>query len=52
VAWAGQGVRVNGITPGGTATEMVARERRRGLKDRINAACRWAAWPSRVTLLR
>jgi NAD(P)-dependent dehydrogenase (short-subunit alcohol dehydrogenase family) len=23
VTWAAQGIRVNGITPGGTATEMI-----------------------------
>jgi NAD(P)-dependent dehydrogenase (short-subunit alcohol dehydrogenase family) len=40
VTWAGQGIRVNGITPGGTATEMIDawEAATPGIIDRINAA--------------
>ena len=40
VTWAGAGIRVNGITPGGTATEMIAQWEAAtpGIVDRINAS--------------
>jgi NAD(P)-dependent dehydrogenase (short-subunit alcohol dehydrogenase family) len=40
VTWAGQGVRVNGITPGGTATEMISQWEAAspGVIERINAS--------------
>ncbi|MFI5906939.1 SDR family NAD(P)-dependent oxidoreductase [Dactylosporangium sp. NPDC051541] len=40
VTWARQGVRVNGITPGGTATAMIEEWEAAspGVKDRINAS--------------
>ena len=39
VTWAGQGIRVNGITPGGTATAMIDawEEATPGIKERISA---------------
>jgi NAD(P)-dependent dehydrogenase (short-subunit alcohol dehydrogenase family) len=40
VTWAPQGIRVNGITPGGTATEMIAawEAATPGIVERINAS--------------
>jgi NAD(P)-dependent dehydrogenase (short-subunit alcohol dehydrogenase family) len=40
VTWAGAGIRVNGITPGGTATEMIDRWEAAspGIVERINAS--------------
>jgi NAD(P)-dependent dehydrogenase (short-subunit alcohol dehydrogenase family) len=40
VTWAGAGIRVNGITPGGTATEMIDQWEAAtpGIVDRINAS--------------
>ncbi|MCO8270661.1 SDR family oxidoreductase [Actinoplanes sp. TRM 88003] len=40
VTWASQGIRVNGITPGGTATEMIEEWEAAtpGIKTRINAS--------------
>lgn len=40
VSWAGAGIRVNGITPGGTATEMIDRWEAAtpGIVERINAS--------------
>jgi NAD(P)-dependent dehydrogenase (short-subunit alcohol dehydrogenase family) len=40
VTWAPQGIRVNGITPGGTATEMIDawEAANPGIIERINAA--------------
>jgi NAD(P)-dependent dehydrogenase (short-subunit alcohol dehydrogenase family) len=40
VTWAGQGIRVNGITPGGTATEMIDRWEAAtpGVIEHINAS--------------
>ncbi|MGW6928570.1 SDR family NAD(P)-dependent oxidoreductase [Lentzea sp. NPDC054927] len=40
VTWAGEGIRVNGITPGGTATEMIDawEAATPGIVDRINAS--------------
>ncbi|MFW6695693.1 SDR family NAD(P)-dependent oxidoreductase [Streptomyces sp. MAR4 CNX-425] len=40
VSWAGAGIRVNGITPGGTATEMIDRweEATPGVVERISAS--------------
>jgi NAD(P)-dependent dehydrogenase (short-subunit alcohol dehydrogenase family) len=48
VTWGSQGIRVNGITPGGTATEMIDAWEAvsPGIIDRNNAATPSAAWPN------